>query len=87
MLTKVISGGQVRVDQAALRAARSCGIPTGGWAPKGWLTEDGPAPELLAGFGLVECPEPGYTARRRRNVADCDAVVCSATSLRPVRVA
>ena len=47
----VISGGQTGVDQAALRAARSCGIPTGGWAPRGWLTEDGPAP-WLADYGL-----------------------------------
>jgi hypothetical protein len=33
MIGKVISGGQTGVDQAALRAAKACGIPTGGWAP------------------------------------------------------
>lgn len=53
MLTKVISGGQTGVDQAALRAAKAARIPTGGYAPKGWLTEDGPAP-WLADFGLIE---------------------------------
>src|SRR5262249_6057013 len=41
MIGKVISGGQTGVDQVALRAAKACGIPTGGWAPKGWRTEDG----------------------------------------------
>jgi hypothetical protein len=71
---KVISGGQTGADQGALRAARAAGIATGGWAPAGWETEAGPAP-WLAGFGLVECPEPGYAARRRRNVQDADAVL------------
>ena len=31
MLERVISGGQTGADQAGLRAARACGIPTGGW--------------------------------------------------------
>lgn len=67
MLTKVISGGQTGVDQAALRAAKAAGLATGGWAPEGWLTEDGPAP-WLADFGILECAAPGYPARTRRNV-------------------
>ena len=46
-------GGQTGADQGGLRAARACGIPTGGWAPRGWQTEDGPCP-ALANFGLVE---------------------------------
>jgi Circularly permutated YpsA SLOG family len=74
MLDRVISGGQTGADQAALRAARSAGIPTGGWAPLGWMTEDGPSPRV-AGFGLVECPEPGYPARTKANVRDSDATV------------
>jgi hypothetical protein len=74
MLQKIVSGEQTGVDQAALRAARAACIATGGWAPRGWLTEAGPAP-WLADWGLVECPEPGYAARRRRNVADCDAAL------------
>lgn len=79
-LDRVISGGQTGVDQAGLRAARSAGIPTGGWAPKGWLTEspDGrrnvAAPEL-AELGLVECPESGYKARTIANVRDSDATL------------
>jgi hypothetical protein len=80
MLDRVISGGQTGADQAALRAARACGISTGGWAPRGWLTEAGPAP-WLAEWGLAECPEgeteaERYLARRRRCVKDSFAVVC-----------
>jgi hypothetical protein len=39
MLTRVVSGDQTGADQGGLRAARAAGIPTGGWAPKGWLVE------------------------------------------------
>lgn len=35
MLTRVISGGQTGVDQAALRVATSLGIAIGGWCPPG----------------------------------------------------
>jgi hypothetical protein len=51
MLERVISGGQTGVDQAALRVAKAIGLATGGWAPLGWETEDGPA-SWLAGYGL-----------------------------------
>jgi hypothetical protein len=67
MLAMVISGGQTGVDQAALSASRAYAIPTGGWAPKGWLTEDGPAP-WLADSGLLEMPTASYTERTRANV-------------------
>jgi hypothetical protein len=59
MLEKVVSGGQTGADQGGLRAARLAGIPTGGWAPKGWLVEssdgnrDVAAPWLGPLFGLV----------------------------------
>jgi hypothetical protein len=67
MIGKIISGGQTGVDQAALRAAKACGIPTGGWAPKGWRTEDGPAP-WLAEFGLQEHASADFADRTRANV-------------------
>jgi hypothetical protein len=73
-LVRVISGGQTGVDQAALRAARAAGIPPGGTAPKGWLTEDGPAP-WLAEFGLTECWQPGYPARTWQNVHNSDGTL------------
>jgi len=65
---KIISGGQTGADMGALLAARELGIPTGGVAPKGWLTENGPQEELLRNFGLIECEEDGFPARTRRNV-------------------
>jgi hypothetical protein len=70
----VISGAQTGVDQAALRAARACGVATAGWAPLGYMTEDGPA-TWLADYGLAECPEHGYPARTRLNVAMADKLL------------
>jgi Circularly permutated YpsA SLOG family len=69
MFERVITGGQTGADQGGLRAARACGVPTAGWAPRGWLTEAGPT-LWLADWGLVECPEgetdaERYQARRR----------------------
>jgi hypothetical protein len=74
MRFRVISGGQTGVDQAALRAAKACGIETGGWVPRGWLTEDGPAP-WLADYGLEECATSDYPARTKMCVANADAVL------------
>jgi hypothetical protein len=74
MLERVLSGGQTGVDQAALRAARAAGIPTGGHAPLGWRTEDGPAP-WLADYGLVEMDSPGYPTRTRANVEASDGTL------------
>jgi hypothetical protein len=51
------------------------GISTGGSAPQGWLTEAGPQEELLRGFGLVECEQPGYDSRTRANVLGADGTV------------
>ena len=70
LLKKIISGGQTGADVGGLLAARELGIETGGIAPKGWLTEDGPQEVLLRSFGLTECEEEGFPARTRRNVAD-----------------
>jgi Circularly permutated YpsA SLOG family len=74
MRLRILSGGQTGVDQAALRAARAVGFETGGWAPLGWETESGPPP-WLADYGLIECPEAGYVARRQRNVQEADSLV------------
>lgn len=75
MLAKVISGGQTGADQGALRAAKAAGIPTGGFAPLGWLTEDGPAPWLDDGFGLCELQWGGYPERTRENVREATGLV------------
>jgi hypothetical protein len=50
-------------------------FPLGGTAPQGWLTENGPEEALLRSFGLVECAEPGYPARTRKNVVDADGTL------------
>lgn len=72
--SRIIAGGQVGTDLGALRAARRLGIPTGGTAPKGWLTEAGPVPQL-AGYGLVEATIAGYPYRTERNVFDSNATL------------
>ncbi len=75
MITKLISGGQTGADQGGLRAARAHGIETGGWAPRGWETEDGPAPWLGTDFGLMECEAAGYAVRTTRNADECHAAL------------
>jgi hypothetical protein len=75
MLVKVISGGQNGVDQAGLQAAATVGIKTGGHAPKGYRTQDGPNLLLKALYGLEETPEPGYPPRTRLNVLNSDGTL------------
>lgn len=41
MIEKIVSGGQTGADQGGLEAAEELGIPTGGWAPAGYYTEQG----------------------------------------------
>lgn len=74
-LRKVISGGQTGVDQAAWRAARSFGIETGGWMPKGFLTEDGPRPEFAEMWGAAEHPSDKYPPRTQANARHSDATL------------
>lgn len=65
----VISGGQTGADIAGLRAAREVGIPTGGFAPRGWMTEKGPQRfKLQRIYGLIEYERSGYPARTKANV-------------------
>jgi len=75
VLQKIISGGQTGADQGALAGARSANFETGGWAPKGWLTERGTARALLQGYGLEECHKAGYPARTLLNVQNSDATL------------
>jgi hypothetical protein len=77
---KIISGGQTGADMGGLFGAIEAGIPTGGTAPKGWLTEIGPRP-ILKKYGLAENPVPGYPARTRRNIIDSDGTVLFYASL------
>ena len=80
-LDKVISGGQSGVDQAALRAALIVGIPTGGWAPRGYMTLEGPKPDLLRSYGLVALPG-GYAQRTEQNVRVSDGTLRIASNFK-----
>jgi hypothetical protein len=88
MLSKVVSSGQSGADQAALRAAKAAGIPTGGWAAAGWLIEDDDglghvtAP-WLAEFGLSQCEGAGYAVRTEANVRDSDGTLLFLKGLSP----
>jgi Circularly permutated YpsA SLOG family len=74
MIITVISGGQTGIDRMSLEAAREAGLPTGGSAPKDFLTGDGPDP-TLQGFGLIALSTTGYNARTLKNVIDGDGTV------------
>ena len=77
MKVKVISGGQTGADLAGLWAAKLVGIPTGGFAPKNWLTTIGNFPSLGSKFGLVEHKE-SYRGRTISNLRSSDlTIVCS----------
>lgn len=73
MLEKIISGGQTGVDQAALYAAESLGITTGGWMPKGFKTDAGNDAVLATIFGLQEHQSAEYPPRTEANVIAADA--------------
>ena len=83
-LRKVISGGQTGVDQAALRAAKDCGVEIGGWCPPGRVSEDGPIP---AAFPLKETPQERSpdapdvprSQRTQWNVRDADGTLVIGT--------
>lgn len=75
IIGKVISGGQTGVDQAGLRAARTAGIPTGGTAPRGYLTEKGHEWTLLRSFGLVEHVSEKYPPRTAKNIRESDVTI------------
>ena len=73
-LHKIISGGQAGADITGLECARELGLETGGTAPLGWITENGPNPKLKE-FGLIQDNTSAYPPRTRKNVRDADATV------------
>lgn len=72
MVKKIISGGQVGVDQAALDAAIKLGIPHGGWIQKGRKTQSGKLPDK---YQLQEMPTASYKERIEQNVIDSDGTL------------
>lgn len=71
-LHTVISGGQTGADQAGLVAAWMCGIKTGGTAPKGYETSEGPN-FLLRTLGLVQGSD--LKGRTKENVCNSNGTV------------
>lgn len=71
-IVRVISGGQTGADRAALDAAITCGVPHGGWCPKGRLSEEGPIPSV---YHLEETESGEYPVRTRMNVEAADLTV------------
>jgi predicted Rossmann-fold nucleotide-binding protein len=72
MIERLVSGGQTGVDRAALDVAIACGIPHGGWCPRGRISEAGPIP---AHYQLTETDSFKYWVRTERNVIDSDATL------------
>lgn len=72
---KIISGGQTGADQGALVGARRVGLETGGWMPRGFLTEAGPCPALADVYGMQEHRSREYPPRTRQNVKDSDGTI------------
>jgi len=79
-LTKIVSGGQDGVDQAALRAAQALGVTCGGWCPPGRKCNSGVIPEvfLLQETPYDRSPDAPATPRSLRtewNVRDSAATI------------
>jgi len=72
MVKKIISGGQIGADQAALDAALKLDIPHGGWIQKGRKTQSGILPEK---YKLKEMPTASYGKRIEQNVMDSDSTL------------
>ena len=60
------------MDRAALDAAMACGLPVGGWCPKGRWAEDGP---IDPRYPLRETPTAETAQRTTWNVRDSDATL------------
>jgi hypothetical protein len=80
MIEKIISGGQTGADIAGLKFVRDNGIPTGGSAPKDFMTEAGSKPELRDLYNLREL-NGSYEDRTIQNVMDADGTVIFAEKM------
>lgn len=79
MIEKIISGGQSGADKAALVAAFHSGVPTGGFAPKGYRVssfDNTDSVDLeLKKFGLIEHESRQYPPRTKANVIGSDGTL------------
>ena len=79
MTITIISGGQTGADQGGLEADLALGLPTGGWMPKGFITQDGPRPDFVRKFGVLEHASSKYPPRTEENVKASNATIRFAT--------
>jgi hypothetical protein len=73
IITKIVSGAQTGAERGGLDAAIDCGLPYGGWIPKGRRAEDGIVPETYA--DLSETASKDYIVRTEANVVDSAATL------------
>jgi len=71
----VISGFQTGADIAGIHVARSFGIPTAGWMPKGFRTQDGCKPDYAKLYGAKEFTTASYKDRTWANVEWADGTI------------
>jgi len=64
----IISGFQTGIDQMGLEVARELGLPTGGFAPKDFRTENGSQRKLAELYGIKEHSSGDYNARTELNI-------------------
>lgn len=74
-ISKIISGGQCGADRGALEAGKALEIPTRGWAPAKFKTENGSDYSLSSVFHLCESSSSDYTERTRMNVDESDGTL------------
>ncbi|QTA89071.1 putative molybdenum carrier protein [Desulfonema magnum] len=72
MIKKIISGGEVGVEQAALDVAVKLGVARGGWVPKWRKIENGP---FTNKYRLQEMPHANYSQATEQNVLDSDGTL------------
>lgn len=75
VLVKIISGGQSGADLGGLIAAKEAGISTGGFMPKGFITEFGPKLEYEKFYNIKEHSSDKYPPRTFANVKESDGTL------------
>lgn len=74
MIKLIVSGMQAGVDLGAMFAAKSLGITTLGYMPKGYQTIDGPKPEYRKLYNARQI-EGGYRERTLMNIELSDLTI------------
>lgn len=72
---KIVSGFQTGADIGGIKAAYVNGLETGGYMPKGCITEKGKKPEYKELYGAVEHSSSDYLGRTLKNVLISDCTI------------